>query len=109
MNHKSRSPAAIIEELGGRLKQVRLNTDLTQAEVASLAGVSRKAVLNAEKGKTQLETLAAIMLALNVSEQLDQLLPVQNISPVQLAKLQGRKRQRASGQRKMKEEELPAW
>ena len=109
MADKIKSPAAIIEELGGRLKQARLNADFTQAEVASLAGVSRKAVLNAEKGKTQLETLVAIMLALNLSDQLDQFLPLQNISPIQLAKLQGRKRQRASGQRKTKEQEPPEW
>ncbi|MCF6234966.1 MAG: helix-turn-helix domain-containing protein [Gammaproteobacteria bacterium] len=109
MNNKTKSPAAITEELGERLKQARLNTDMTQTEVADLAGVSRKVVLNAEKGKVQLESLVAIMVALNLTEQLGRLLPKQDISPIQLSKLHGKKRQRASGQRKVKDEEPPKW
>lgn len=105
----SKSPAAIAEELGERLKQARLNADLTQSEVARLAGVSRKVVLNAEKGKSQLEAFVAIIAALNLTENLDRFLPQQPISPIQLAKLQGKHRQRASGQRKIKDEGKPEW
>ena len=90
------SPSAIAEILGERLKQARLNADMTQAQVAEQSGISRKAVLNAEKGKAQLETLIAILAALNLTSQLDNFLPIQKISPLQLAKLQGKKRQRAS-------------
>lgn len=86
----------ITKELGERLKQTRLNKNLTQLEVATLAGVARKTVINAEKGKAQLEVFVAIMLALDVVEQLDVFLPKPEISPLQLAKLQGKKRQRAS-------------
>lgn len=92
------SPAALAEELGQRLKQARLNQDMTQLEVAKRAGLSRKVVLNAEKGRVQLEALVAIMIALNVTSQLDYFLPPPMISPLQLSKLQGRQRQRASGQ-----------
>lgn len=95
----NKSVVALAEELGGRLKQARLNADRTQSEVAELAGVTRKAVLNAEKGKASLEVLLAIMGVLRLTDQLDNFLPVQEVSPIQLAKLQGRKRQRASGQR----------
>ncbi|MFC3393760.1 helix-turn-helix transcriptional regulator [Brenneria rubrifaciens] len=103
MSIASQSPAAIAEALGERLKQARLNSNLTQTEVAALAGLSRKAVLNAEKGKVQLDALVAIMEVLNLTEQLDNFLPPQAISPIQLARLQGKQRQRASGQRKPKE------
>ena len=99
MDYSLKSPAAIAEALGQRLKQARLNRDLTQIEVAERAGVSRKAVLNAEKGKAQLEVLVAILQALDLTTQLDNFLPPQPPSPIQLAKLQGRQRQRASGQR----------
>lgn len=109
MNIIDKSPAAIAEELGQRLKQARLNADMTQTKVAEQAGVSRKAVLNAEKGHAQLEIFIAIMAALNLLEQLDRFLPVQDTSPIQLAKLQGKKRQRASGQRKIKNEIPPEW
>tara|TARA_R110000851_G_scaffold4753_4_gene19681 strand:- start:2922 stop:3245 length:324 start_codon:yes stop_codon:yes gene_type:complete len=97
------------EEIGDRLKQARLNRDLTQSEVAVLAGVARKTVLNAEKGKVQLEILIAIMMALDLTDQIDLFLPKQEISPLQLAKLQGKKRQRASGQRRDTDEETPEW
>jgi len=105
------APAAVCEALGDRLKQARLNQDLTQTEVAELAGISRKAVLNAEKGKAQLEVLVAILQALQLTAQLDQFLPPQRVSPVQLAKLQGKRRQRASGQHKQDDsgEEGDAW
>lgn len=104
-----KSPLAIAEELGERLKQARLNADMTQTEVAERAGVSRKAVLNAEKGKSQLEIFVAILSALNLTSQLDNFLPMQEVSPIQLSKLKGRKRQRASRQRKTSEQESPEW
>lgn len=91
-----KTASVITQKLGERLKQTRLNKNLTQLEVATLAGVARKTVINAEKGKAQLEIFVAIMLALDVVEQLDVFLPKPDISPLQLAKLQGRKRQRAS-------------
>ena len=98
MSINDMSPESLAEELGQRLKQARLNQDMTQLEVAKRAGLSRKVVLNAEKGKVHLEALVAIMIALNVTSQLDYFLPPQMISPLQLSKLQGRQRQRASGQ-----------
>ena len=116
MDYTSKSPAAIAELLGQRLKQARLNRDLTQLEVAERAGVGRKAVLNAEKGKAQLEVLIAILQVLELTAQLDHFLPPQPPSPIQLAKLQGKRRQRASGQRGKQEgeededtQEEPEW
>lgn len=99
-----KTASALTENIGERLKQARLNRDLTQAEVANLAGVARKTVLNAEKGKVQLDIFVAIMMALDLTEHLNLFLPEQEISPLQLAKLQGKKRQRASKQRKSNEE-----
>jgi putative transcriptional regulator len=90
------SPTAIAEELGNRLKQARLNVNLTQAEVAARTGLNRKTILNAEKGKVQLENFVAILAALDIADQLNMFLPVQGISPIQLAKLKGEERQRAS-------------
>ncbi|NHB89657.1 helix-turn-helix transcriptional regulator [Photorhabdus tasmaniensis] len=109
MGFLEKSASAMAVELGERLKQARLNNDLTQAEIAELVGVTRKTVLNAEKGKVQLEIFVAIMAALNLTEQLELFLPKQNISPIQLAKLQGKKRQRASKNRKNSEEDTPEW
>lgn len=107
--NSNKSAAALSEELGERLKQARLNRDLTQSKVAELAGVARKTVINAEKGKVQLDIFIAIMQALDLTGQLSLFLPEQSISPLQLAKLQGKKRQRASGQRRETDEDKPQW
>ncbi|TCB58250.1 helix-turn-helix domain-containing protein [Acinetobacter terrae] len=48
--HRSDFPISIAEALGDRLKRARLNKNLTQNEVAQLAWISRRTVLNAEKG-----------------------------------------------------------
>ncbi len=110
MNINQQSPAAIAQILGDRLKQARLNTNLTQVEVAERTGLSRKTIMNAEKGHVQLEALVAIMSALELSDNLNALLPPQTISPLQLAKLQGKKRQRASGRHHdLKNEETAEW
>ncbi len=109
MGFESKSAGAIAEELGERLKQARLNQNKTQTEVAEIVGVSRKTIINAEKGKAQLDVFVAILQALELVEQLDRFLPPQPISPIQLAKLQGQQRQRASGQRSQSEEENLEW
>lgn len=96
------SPIAIAEQLGERLKQARLNADLTQAELASRTGLNRRTILNAEKGNVQLKNLVAILVSLGMVEQINMFLPVQEISPLQLAKLEGKKRQRASRSQKRK-------
>ena len=100
MKFENMSPVAIAEELGNRLKQARLNADLTQAEVASRAGLNRRTILNAEKGKVQIENLVAILVSMDMADQLNMFLPVQEISPIQLAKLKGQERQRASKSKK---------
>ena len=106
------SPSAIAEELGNRLKQARLNADLTQAEVALRTGLNRRAVLYAEKGKVRLENFIAILVSLDMADQLNMFLPVQEISPIQLAKLKGQERQRASKSNNKKtqiKEDKPSW
>ncbi|MBE0506767.1 MAG: helix-turn-helix transcriptional regulator [Marinospirillum sp.] len=88
---------ALAAALGERLRQARLNADLTQAQVALVAGISAKAVTSAERGNSQLETFIAIMQALGLTDQLDLFLPEQPPSPIMMAKLAGKKRKRATG------------
>lgn len=105
------STAALTTRLGERLKQARLNQNITQTDVAERAGITRALVINAEKGKAQLETFVAILQALGLTAQLDLFLPPQPISPIQLLKLQGKQRQRASGSDPVRQiaEDRPTW
>ncbi len=109
MASRKNASTAIAEEFGERLKRARLNRDMTQSEVAERAGVSRLAVLNAEKGDVRLKVLVAILSALDLAGQLDLFLPSQDVSPIQLARLKGKTRQRASGQRKTGTAEPAQW
>lgn len=106
---ENNSPLAIAEELGSRLRRARLNADLSQVQVAEQAGVSRKIVMGAEKGRVQLESLIAIMVALGMESQFNFFLPEPELSPLQLAKLRGKQRQRASGERVPTGEEKLEW
>ena len=91
------SPIYIAEVLGLRLKRARLNKNLTQDEVAQLAWVSRRTVLNAEKGDVRLADLIAILQVLKLVDQLNLFLPEMPFSPIQLLKFRGKVRRRASG------------
>lgn len=91
------SPKVVVERLGQRLKQARLNQNVAQEALAERVGLSRGTIVNAEKGQVTLENFVAILQALKLADQLHNFLPEQPISPVQLAKLAGAKRQRASG------------
>ena len=90
----------ILKEVGARVRRERLNQNLTQVMVAQRAGVSRRVILDVEKGKgCGLGAFIEILRTLKKLDQLDALLPDPGISPLQIAKLKGRERQRASGKR----------
>jgi putative transcriptional regulator len=92
-----KTPEAMGRELGDRLKQARLNLDLTQEEVGLSAGLSRYTIKNLEQGRGSVQDLMAVLIALESTDQLDNLMPPQQISPIELLKLRGRIRKRASG------------
>lgn len=91
------SDRAIVKEMGRRVKRKRLERNLTQQEIAGLAGINRTTVSDLERGKPfGMLTLLQILRALNALEAVDAFLPDPGLSPLQLAKLRGRERQRAS-------------
>ncbi|WP_139852010.1 helix-turn-helix transcriptional regulator [Acinetobacter pullicarnis] len=92
-----KTPDAMGRELGERLRQARLNLNLTQEDLGLSAGISRYSVKKLEHGQGSVQDLMALLIALESTDQLDNLMPPQQISPIQLLKLQGRVRKRASG------------
>jgi len=100
MNFSSMNSQAVLKEIGVRTRRERLNQNLTQETLSQRAGVSRRVVLDLEKGKgCGLSSLIEILRALRKLDQLDAFLPDPGISPLQLAKFRGHERQRASGRR----------
>ncbi len=91
------SDAALLTELGRRVQRARLNRNMAQADVATHAGVSRRALQHFEAGAgCTLGTLVKVLRVLERLDALDAFLPEPGLSPLQLVKLQGHQRQRAS-------------
>jgi transcriptional regulator with XRE-family HTH domain len=89
-----------LEELGRRLARTRLERNLTQAELAAEAGVSKPTLERLEAGETTaLSTFLRIIRALGLLDALDRLVPEPTPSPIERLKLEGKKRRRASGSR----------
>jgi len=98
MNFEDMSDKAVLDELGRRVQRERLNRNMTQAGLALQAGVSRRTLQNLEAGRAcSLAVLIRILRVLKKLEAVDAFLPEPGLSPVQLAKLKGRERMRASG------------
>ncbi|MBK6494686.1 MAG: helix-turn-helix transcriptional regulator [Gemmatimonadetes bacterium] len=91
----------ILREAGERLKRYRLQQNRTVAEVASEAGVAIRTVERAESGANPtFETVVRILRALGRVDALDAFLPAPLVSPLQLASMAGRERQRAGRPRR---------
>ena len=100
MKFNSMNNQAVLKEIGRRVRRERLNQNTTQEALARLAGVSRRVILDLEAGKgCTLSSFVEILRALRKLDQLDALLPDPGVSPLQLAKLKGKARQRATGRR----------
>jgi putative transcriptional regulator len=100
MNIAESSDKAAVALIGERTHRERLNQNLTQEALAERAGVGVRTVRHLEGGKpTTLETLIRVLRALGKLGTLDAFLPEPGISPLQLAKLKGRERQRAGTRR----------
>lgn len=91
----------ILAEIGYRLQRYRLQQNRTLADVAAEAGVGERTLLRAEGGEgPTLATIVRVLRALGRLDALDAFLPVPVESPLRLAELGGRVRQRAGGVRR---------
>jgi transcriptional regulator with XRE-family HTH domain len=88
---------AVLAELGGRLARIRVERNLTQAQLAEQSGVSKRTVERLESGAvaTQLSGFIRVCRVLDVLDRFDTLIPEPVPSPVAQLKLRGKQRQRA--------------
>ncbi len=100
----SMSNAALAEMVGHRIDQMRLEQNLSQEDVARAVGITPKTYRKLVDGGGKLETLVAVLRVLGALELVDAFVPESTFSPLQLARLKGRERQRAS----RKKTSLPA-
>ncbi|HNP65182.1 MAG TPA: helix-turn-helix transcriptional regulator [Woeseiaceae bacterium] len=103
MDYYSLSDSAIEIEIGARLKALRLRRNITQKDLAEATGLSVTAIKGIEAGGGTLSTLIAVLRELRALDQLQHFIPEITVSPLQLARSKGVKRQRASGKRGKRE------
>lgn len=79
----------------------RLARDLTQAQLAQQAGLSKRTVERMEAGEvaTQLSSLIRVCRVLEFLDRFDQVIPEASTSPMSQLKRRAPTRQRASGSR----------
>ena len=97
---KQLSAEAVLAELGQRLARRRLDVGLTQAQAATEAGIGKRTVERVEAGgDTQLVTLIRLLRVLDLTDELNRLVPEPGPRPMDLLKLRGKERKRASSRR----------
>jgi transcriptional regulator with XRE-family HTH domain len=88
---------AVLAEIGKRIARYRIDSRMTQAELAEQAGVSKRTVERIEAGASvQFSTIIRILRVLDLLQGLDQMIPEPVPRPLDLLKQKGKLRQRAS-------------
>jgi transcriptional regulator with XRE-family HTH domain len=99
-NWHAMSDPAMLEQLGEFIKQTRLQQNKTQQQIATAAGINRSTMVQIEKvGGGTLLSFIQILRALEQLQIFEHFEIKQQFSPLQLAKLEQNKRQRASAKK----------
>lgn len=91
----------LLKLIGVRLARLRLVKNMTQQKLAEQAGLGLRTVQRLELGAaaTHLSGFVRVCRVLGLVERLDAFIPESTASPIAQLKMQGRKRQRASGRK----------
>jgi transcriptional regulator with XRE-family HTH domain len=91
-----KSDPEILTEIGRRIREIRLQRNMQQREIAEFGGLSVGAVQRLEKGEpVSTSNMLRILRALGMLENIELLVPKTPVSPILMKKLLGRKRERA--------------
>jgi len=92
---------SILTEIGKRVARRRLDLQLTQAELAGEAGVSKRTVERIEAGASaQMSSMIRIFRVLKLLPGLESVISEAGPGPMYLLRQKGKVRQRASSKRK---------
>lgn len=103
------SDLAIIKEVGQNIRNMRLNQNLSQQQLADNAGVDRITIGKLENGKpVNMITMVQVLRALQRLDVLSQLLTEPQVTPYMFREAQAHYRLRASKPRKSKNTPPPS-
>lgn len=110
ISYNSYSDAAILRNIGEFIKVKRVDQNLTQDEVSDRAAISRSTLSLAERGENiALINLLKILRVLDALYVFEQFKVQTQISPLQLAKDEAKRRKRASKDNSQTNKDEPGW
>ncbi len=99
-NWDSMSDKALVKQIGAFITYHRIEQDKTQDALAADAGISRSTLSLLERGETvNLSTLIQVLRVLDQLKVMNAFVVQETISPLELARLEKKKRKRATGKR----------
>ncbi|MET0070562.1 MAG: helix-turn-helix domain-containing protein [Candidatus Thiodiazotropha sp.] len=102
------SDEAVLQTIGQRLQQRRIELQLTQAAVAEQAGIAKRTVERIESGASaQMSSMIRLLRVLDMLPGLDLLFPERVQRPMDLLKRKGKVRVRASSRSEAGEADEP--
>jgi len=105
---KTLADDTILAEIGERVTRLRLDLQLTQADVAEQAGVAKRTVERIEAGASaQMSSIIRILRVLDLLPGLDRMIPEAGPRPMDLLRRKGKVRQRASTRRRPDQSDRP--
>jgi transcriptional regulator with XRE-family HTH domain len=96
-NEATNTDTGILIQIGHFVKEMRISQNKTQQHIADACGINRSTYIQIENGKgSSMLHFVQVLRALNALHLLNVFETQTQISPIALAKLQQKKRQRAS-------------
>jgi putative transcriptional regulator len=109
MSIKAQTDQVISASVGKHIQILRLKKNISLEDLAKEADISRQTLhLLLNHGKGTLMNLISVLRAINELERLSSLLEDIRPSPLQIIRMEGKKRQRASGRRMAADENTGA-
>lgn len=107
---KQLTDEAVLSEIGSRITRQRVDIGLTQAQAAEQAGIAKRTLERIEAGEsTETLSMIRVLRALSLMEGLNGLVPEALPRPMDLLKLKGKERKRASLPRKVQSAKKWRW
>jgi len=101
---------AVLEHIGGRVRQLRLRKNITQSQLAKDSGVGKSTIERFEKGHSiQLTSLIRILRSFGKLEELLDLIPDQTASPMEMLMKEEPAKYRASRKQAAKDQGPWKW
>ena len=102
---------SVMAEFGKRLATLRLERNLTQAQLSHEAGISKPTLQRLELGAvaTQLSGFLRVCRVLGLLDRLDALIPEAKPGPMMLLKMKGKIRRRASSRKSQEANQNRPW